>query len=87
MKAPGGAPPTTAGPMFPMRTVVLGVLAPSLLFGIAVGVALPLIPVSATRLGADLATAGFVAALLPVGKVVADVPAGALASRIGDRAA
>lgn len=73
--------------MFPMRTVVLGVLAPSLLFGIAVGVALPLIPVSATRLNADLATAGFVAALLPVGKVVADVPAGALASRIGDRAA
>ncbi|CAN5739440.1 MFS transporter [soil metagenome] len=73
--------------MFPMRTVVLGVLAPSLLFGIAVGVALPLIPVSATRLGADLATAGFVAALLPVGKVAADIPAGALATRIGDRAA
>lgn len=77
----------TAGvdPMFPFRTVVLGVLTPSLLFGIAVGIALPLIPLHATRLGADLATAGFVAALLPIGKIVADVPAGAMASRIGDR--
>lgn len=74
-----------AGPMFPLRTVVVGVLAPSLLFGIAVGVALPVIPLYATRLGADLAIAGFVAALLPLGKIVADVPAGAMASRIGDR--
>ncbi len=74
-------------PMFPLREVVLGTLVPSLLFGIAVGVALPLIPVSATRLGADLAVAGFVAALLPLGKIAADIPAGALASAIGDRPA
>jgi MFS family permease len=73
--------------MFPFQEVVLGALLPSLLFGIAVGVALPLIPTSAVRLGADLPTAGFVAALLPIGKVVADVPAGALAGRIGDRRA
>lgn len=73
--------------LFPMRTVVLEVMVPALLFGIAIGIALPLIPTSATRLGADLATAGFVAALLPIGKIIADVPAGALASRIGDRPA
>lgn len=73
--------------MFPLHEVVLGALLPSLLFGIAVGVALPLIPSTAVQLGADLALAGFVAALLPIGKVVADVPAGALASRIGDRRA
>src|SRR5665811_2349809 len=70
---------------FPMRSVVIGVMLPALLFSIAVGVALPIIPTSATRLGADLATAGFVAALLPIGKILADVPSGALASRIGDR--
>lgn len=74
-----------AGPIFPFRAVVLGVFTPSLFFGIAVGIALPLIPLSAIRLGADLATAGFVSALLPIGKIVADIPAGALASRIGDR--
>jgi MFS family permease len=69
---------------FPMRDVVLGALVPALLFGIAVGIVLPLIPTSATRLDANLATAGFVAALLPIGKMLADLPAGALASRIGD---
>jgi MFS family permease len=76
-----------SAPMFPMREVVLGAFVPSLLFGIAIGIVLPLIPTSATRLGADLATAGFVTALLPVGKVLADVPAGALATRIGDQRA
>lgn len=70
---------------YSMRLVTLGVMLPALLFSIAVGIALPIIPTSASRLGADLATAGFVAALLPVGKIVADVPSGALASRIGDR--
>lgn len=77
-------PSTEASPIFPLRTVVFGAMVPSLLFGIAIGVALPIIPTSATRLGADLATAGFVAALLPIGKILADIPAGALASRIGD---
>lgn len=77
-------PSTEALPIFPLRTVVFGAMVPSLLFGIAIGVALPIIPTSATRLGADLATAGFVAALLPIGKILADIPAGALASRIGD---
>lgn len=77
--APGSGPP-----IFPLRTVVLGALVPALLFGIAIGIALPIIPTSATRLGASLATAGFVAALLPLGKIAADIPAGALASRIGD---
>ncbi|MBK5249710.1 MAG: MFS transporter [Actinomycetales bacterium] len=80
-----GAAPGQGDAAFPMRSVVIGVMLPALLFSIAVGVALPIIPTSATRLGADLATAGFVAALLPLGKILADVPSGALASRIGDR--
>lgn len=70
--------------LFPLRSVVFGAMVPALLFGIAIGVSLPIIPTSATRLGADLATAGFVAALLPLGKMLADIPAGALAARIGD---
>jgi MFS family permease len=77
--APGARPQ-----VFPLRPVVLGAMVPALLFGVAVGIALPIIPAGATRLGADLATAGFVAALLPIGKILADVPAGALATRIGD---
>lgn len=84
-EAPPGPGPMLVGSAFRMRSVALGVMLPALLFSIAVGVALPIIPTSATRLGANLATAGFVAALLPLGKILADVPSGALAARIGDR--
>lgn len=73
--------------MFPLRTVVIGTFAPALLFGVAIGVVLPLIPLSATRLGGSLAVAGFVAALMPLGRVLADVPAGLFAARVGDRMA
>lgn len=69
---------------FALRPVVFGAMVPALLFGIAIGIALPIIPASATRLGADLTSAAFVAALLPIGKILADLPAGALAARIGD---
>ncbi|WP_109472292.1 MFS transporter [Ornithinimicrobium cavernae] len=79
--------PSPTGPTFPFQAVVLGAFVPSVLFGIAIGVVLPLLPLSATRLGGGLATAGVIAALIPVGKIIADLPAGALAARIGDRGA
>ena len=82
---PAGSP--RPGKILPLRSVVFGALVPSLLFGIGIGIVLPLIPISATRLGGDLAVAGLVAALLPLGKIAADVPAGMLAARIGDRSA
>lgn len=87
VKQPVGTTSRSSGPMFPMRTVVLGTFTPSLLFGIAIGVIIPLLPLSAVRLGGDLAVAGLIAAMMPLGKVLADVPAGALATRIGDRRA
>jgi MFS family permease len=70
-----------------LRTMIPGVYLPSLLFEIGVGAMLPLIAVTAIGLGADLATAALVAALLPIGQILADVPAGMLAARFGDRRA
>ncbi len=70
-----------------LRPLIPGVYLPSLLFEIGVGAVLPMVPVVASSLGADLATAGLIAALLPIGHILADVPAGALAARFGDRAA
>ncbi|GAA1141838.1 MFS transporter [Ornithinicoccus hortensis] len=84
VKGPAGQ---SREPMFPMRTVVLGTFTPSLLFGIAIGVIIPLLPLSAVRLGGDLAVAGLVASLMPLGKVLTDIPAGALAARFGDQLA
>lgn len=73
--------------MFPVRTVVMGAFVPTLVIEIGIGAMLPLIAPSAVSLGASLQVAAVVAALLPVGQLIADVPAGALAARVGDRAA
>ncbi len=70
---------TSLRPLFP------GVYLPSLLFEIGIGAAIPMVVVRASDLGASIAVAGFLTALLPIGKILADVPAGAIAARIGDR--
>ncbi|WP_246126226.1 MFS transporter [Nesterenkonia populi] len=74
-------------PMFPWRTVVLGALIPAFVFSTGIGAIIPILPSFATERGATLAGAAVIAAMLPIGQIVADLPAGALASRIGDRRA
>jgi Arabinose efflux permease len=63
----------------------LSSLSPSLLFGIAEGSLLPIIPASAGALGADLPTAAVITGLVMVGTLVADIPAAKLINRIGER--
>ncbi|WP_418276468.1 MFS transporter [Isoptericola jiangsuensis] len=70
-----------------MRSVVLGAFLPTLVLEIGVGAMLPVVAATATGRGATLTVAGLVTALLPIGKIVFDLPAGALAQRTGDRAA
>lgn len=67
--------------------MIPGVYLPSLVFEIGIGAMMPVLAVSAGQLGADLATAGVITALLPIGRILADLPAGAVAARLGDRAA
>lgn len=67
--------------------VLAGVLAPSLVFEIGLGAILPVVALAASDLGASLAGASVLVALLGVGQVLGDVPAGALAARVGDRRA
>ena len=69
------------------RTLVLGVFLPVLLFEIGFGALLPVVPLLAMDRGAGAASAAAVVALLGIGQILADVPAGALAARIGDRRA
>src|SRR5690606_4546551 len=66
---------------------VLGVFLPVLLFEIGFGALLPVVPLLAMDRGAGAASAAAVVALLGIGQILADVPAGALAARIGDRRA
>lgn len=78
---------TDAQPMFPFRTVVLGALIPAFIFSTGIGAVLPIVAPFAVQEGASIATAGVIAAMLPVGQILADLPAGALASKVGDRPA
>ena len=70
---------------FLTRRTVAGVFAPALVFEMGVGAIIPIVPISAGRLGASLAVAGLLAAMLGIGQLLADLPAGALAARVGDR--
>jgi MFS family permease len=77
---------TTEHP-FSWRSIGLPVLLPTLLFSIGEGAIIPLIPIAADNLGATLAIAGLVAALLTIGELFGNIPSGWLVSRIGERPA
>jgi MFS family permease len=70
-----------------IRPLLVPVFLPSVLMSIAEYSLLPIIPASAKALGADIPTAGLVAGLLMVGVLLADLPAGRLVDRIGERRA
>lgn len=72
---------------FKISSLNFPVFTPSLLFGIAEGSLLPIIPASAGALGADLPTAAIITGLVMVGTLFADIPAAKLINRIGERKA
>ncbi|GAB2852955.1 MFS transporter [Microbacterium insulae] len=58
---------------------------PTVLFALGEGAILPLIPVIAAQLGADIATAALVASALVVGQLCGNIPAGWAVARMGER--
>ncbi|MGW6131392.1 MFS transporter [Cellulomonas sp. NPDC055163] len=80
---------TTArrAPAFLDRRSLAGVYLPALVFQVGIGAAVPMVAVTASQRGASLALAGLLAAMVGVGQILGDVPAGWLASRVGDRRA
>lgn len=58
---------------------------PTVLFALGEGAVLPLIPVVATQLGADIATSGLIASTLVIGQLSGNLPAGWLVARVGER--
>ncbi|MFB7497223.1 MFS transporter [Streptomyces sp. NPDC056161] len=76
-----------SAPSVSLRSLIPAVFLPTLVFEIGVGALAPVLALNARALGASVGTAGLVLALLGVGQILADVPAGALAARVGDRKA
>lgn len=70
---------------FNLRKIAVGAYGPSLLYGAATGSIVPVIVLSATELGADIATAALVLTLTGIGSLVTNVPATLITSRFGER--
>jgi len=69
------------------RSIALPVLLPTLLFSTGEGAVIPIIPLAADSLGASLAIAGLIAALLTLGELFGNIPSGWVISRVGERPA
>ena len=61
------------------------VYGPTVLFALGEGAVLPVIPVIAADLGADVAVAALVASALVVGQLCGNIPAGWAVARVGER--
>jgi len=82
MSASGGPAPVGA-----LRSMVPSVFLPAMVFEIGNGAVAPIVAITALELGASPGVAGFLVALLGLGQLAGDVPAGSLAAWIGDRRA
>lgn len=78
---------TVPPPPFRFRSIALPALLPALAFSIGEGAIIPIIPIVAHNLGAPLAIAGLIAAMLTIGHLIGDIPSGWVISRVGERAA
>jgi MFS family permease len=70
---------------FKWSSVALPAFLPTLLFSIGEGSIIPIIPTVAHSMGATLAIAGLIAAMIMVGEAIGDIPSGWLVARIGER--
>src|SRR5215218_3251610 len=70
-----------------LRSIAVSVYGPTILVAVGQGAILPLVALSARALGATVGTAAFIVALIGLGQLVGDLPAGALAARIGEKRA
>ncbi len=61
---------------FRWRTAIVAVYGPSLIFAVGEGAVLPMIPHIAENLGASLALAGFIAAVVTIGELLGTIPSG-----------
>ncbi len=69
------------------RDIVITAYGPTILIAVGQGAILPLVALSARELGASVGMAAFIVALIGIGQLVGDLPAGALAARIGEKRA
>lgn len=72
-------------PVRQLRSIALSAYGPTALGAVGTGAVLPVVILSARALGAGVSSAAFLLSLIWVAQLVGDLPAGALAARIGER--
>jgi MFS family permease len=72
---------------FRLRSIAVPAFGPSTLFGLAEGAILPIIALSAFDRGASISVAALIAAVLGIASFLTNIPAGILATRVGERKA
>ncbi len=76
------APDSIRRMLWTLAPVIYG---PTVLFALGEGAMIPLLPIFAARLGADVPTAALVASALVVGQLCGNIPAGWAVARVGER--
>ncbi|MDN5727267.1 MAG: MFS transporter [Propionibacteriales bacterium] len=69
------------------KRMIIPVYGPTFLVSIGLGAIYPLVALTARNLGADIGTAALMVGLMGLGQLLGDLPAGALAQRIGEKRA
>jgi len=81
------APDSSAAAPFSLRPILIPAFAPALMFGVAEGAFLPVVALTARNLGATVAVASLVVALLGIGSLVSNIPSSYVTVRWGERVA
>jgi MFS family permease len=78
---------TTGTEDFRWRPILLPAYGPTALASLGYGALAPIVALAASDLGAGVTTAALVVGLTAFGQLVGDLPAGAVAARLGERSA
>lgn len=82
-----GTADTSASAPVGLRSLIVSVYLPTLLFAVGQGAVIPVVALTATDLGASVAVAGVAVAANGIGTMLFDIPAGNLVERYGERRA
>ncbi|UQX86806.1 MFS transporter [Jatrophihabitans telluris] len=70
---------------FSLRSIALPAFGPAIMFGAAEGAVLPVVALTALHLGASVAAASVVYALIGIGSLVSNIPSAMITQRLGER--
>ncbi|SAI30284.1 transporter [Bordetella ansorpii] len=72
---------------FDFKKIAIPAFGPSLFYGLSNGAIMPVVALTARELGASVAVAGLIAALIGIGSLISNIPSALLTERFGEKRA